>query len=281
MAGDVLILGCGPAGLLAAYAVEQLGGEPDIVSFKRKSVFQGAQYLHVPISGLTNGPDGHIRTYKRGTKEGYAKKVYGDPDAPCSWDLQPADRQAWDLRAVYDKLWDRYESRIIDRSLDARSMGEIGEDPRWRLVISTLPIIQLCYRRAANKRHAEISDGQLHHFEWESMWTIDYAPPEVHDNTVLYSGDPTNSWYRASRVFGHAATEWSDLSPPLGGAYLTPEEEKPAKIYRPKKGIKVVGTNCDCFPHVKRVGRFGTWRKGYLSHMAYHDAANMYEEATA
>lgn len=273
MSGNVLILGCGPAGLLAAHAVEQLGAEADIVSVKTKSVFQGAQYLHVPISGLTGDPDGVIHTYKSGSKAGYAKKVYGDPRADCSWDLQPDEREAWDLRAVYDKLWARYESRIHHQTISWEILDGLADDVRWSLVISTLPLIQMCHQR--RERYG------THEFQWESMWTIDYAPPEVADNTVLYSGDLDCDWYRSSRVFGHAATEFSNHRPITGGAYLTPEEIKPARIYTPRKGIKVQGTNCDCWPRIKRVGRFGTWRKNYLSHHAYHDAARLYEEATA
>lgn len=284
MAGNVLILGAGPAGLLAAHAVEQLGGKPTIASrasresaeVAGKSVFQGAQYLQAPIAGLTFEPDGVIRTYKHGTAAGYAKKVYGDPAAPCSWDDQPPEREAWDLRAAYDRLWERYQERILPREITRHDLDMLSVDPGWSLVISTLPAIHVCYQRDLTR-----APNGVHHFDWESMWTIDYAPPEVMDNTVLYSGDQSCSWYRASRVFGHAATEWSDLSPPLGGAYLTPEQEKPPLVYIPQKGIKVKGTNCDCWPNIKRVGRFGTWRKGYLSHHAYHDAARLYEEATA
>lgn len=276
MSGNVLILGCGPSGLLAAHAVEQLGGEPVIVSVKVRSRFQGAQYLHVPISGLTGDPDGVIYTHKSGSKAGYAKKVYGDPRAKCSWDLQPEEREAWDLRALYDRLWQRFQSRIVDRKLDWDDLNDICErvrDGHYALAISTLPAIQSCHQK--RERCGD------HEFQWESMWTIDFAPPEVADNTVLYSGDLDCDWYRSSRVFGHACTEFSNHRPITGGAYLTPEEIKPAQIFTPKKGIKVQGSNCNCWSDIKRVGRFGTWRQGYLTHHAYHDAARLYEEATA
>ena len=31
---------------------------------------------------------------------------------------------------------------------------------------------------------------------------------------------------------------------------------------------KPIATNCDCFPNVIRAGRFGTWKKGVLTHDA-------------
>jgi hypothetical protein len=266
VAADVLILGCGPAGLLAAHAVEQLGGRPHILSIKVKSEFQGAQYLHQPISGLTGAPHGVIRTHQSGTREGYAQKVYGDPSAPCSWNDQLPERDAWDLRLVYDELWDRYRGRVEGGEIDWEDLDEFQNN--WKLVLSTLPLIKSCVQERFG----------VHHFEWEPMWTIGFAPPEVADNTVLYSGDLDCDWYRSSRVFGHASTEFSNHRPITGGAYLTPEEIRPPQVYQVHKGIKVQGTDCDCWPGIKRIGRFGTWRKGYLSHHAYHDAARYFQE---
>jgi hypothetical protein len=277
MAADVLILGCGPAGLLAAHAVEQLGGRPHIISRKVPSKFRGAQYLHEPISDLTGDPHGVIRTFKSGTREGYAQKVYGDPAAPCSWDDQAPERDAWDLRQVYAELWNRYQSRIQDSRVtwdDLHAYNDrFSDGGDWQLVLSTLPALDSCYQR--QERCGE------HRFDWEAMWTLDYAPPDVADNTVLYSGDPEQFWYRTSRVFGHCSTEFTEFSPPSGGAviYDNGPRDPTARVAIPNKGIKVKGTNCDCWPNVKRIGRFGTWRKGYLVHQAYHDAARYFEEA--
>jgi hypothetical protein len=270
---DVLILGCGPAGLMAAYAVAQLGGSPHIVALGYQSQFAGAQYLHEPIPDITGEPDGVIRTYRQGTREGYAQKVYGDPNAPCSWDLQEEEKPAWDLRRAYQQLWDRYSARIFDLRITRAEIGAWEADPQWKLVLSSIPATQLCYRKAE-----DLTSGGDHVHEWESMYTIDYAPPEVVDNTVLYSGAPEHTWYRASRVFGYASTEWTDNSP-RAGAYLTPESDPPPKLFSLKKGVKVKGTNCDCFPGVKRIGRFGTWQKGYLTHHAYADAVRYFNEA--
>jgi hypothetical protein len=267
--GDVLILGCGPAGLMAAHAVFRLGGSPHIVALGEQSRFQGAQYLHEPIPGITEEPDGVIRTFRQGTKEGYAQKVYGDPNAPCSWDLQQEEKPAWDLRRVYRRLWDLYSARIFELQVTRAEIGAWESDPQWPLILSSIPATQLCYQKR------ELCGDHVH--EWESMYTIPYAPPDVADNTVLYSGSPEHSWYRTSRVFGYASTEWT--SQVSHGAYADPPEDPNVKVYTMSKGIKVKGTNCDCFPGVKRIGRFGTWRKGYLTHHAYADAVRYYTEA--
>jgi hypothetical protein len=268
---DVLILGCGPAGLMAAQAVWSMGGLPHIVSIKVKSELQGAQYLHEPIPGVTGAPDGVITTLRRGTREGYATKVYGDPTLPCSWDDQVEEREVWDLRRAYQTLWDRYQSFIIDAEIKRRNLAEFAHN--WPLVISTIPATRLCA-----PAWGRMMEGLDHHeFGWKSMYTIDYASHEVADNTVLYSGAPEHSWYRASRVFGYASTEWTAPPQMFGGAYLTPERDLP-RIFPLKKGIKVMGTTCDCFPKIKRAGRFGTWRKGYLTHHAYADALRYYTE---
>lgn len=272
---DVLILGCGPAGLLAAHAVERAGLSPAIMSIKQPSPLHGAQYLHEPIPGLTGEPDGIITTVRRGTREGYAAKVYGDPAAPCSWDDQHETRAAWDLRRIYAALWERYQPRIVDTRINRQDLNEL--DLYWKLVISTIPATQLCYRNGAT---AVQYGNHQHEFSWEKMYILDWAPPELPDNTVLYSGVPEHDWYRASRVFGHVVTEATQYCfNDAETVYAEPPSG--SKIITPKTGIKVKGTTCDCFPGIKRVGRYGTWSKGYLTHHAFADATRLCEEAFA
>jgi hypothetical protein len=271
---NVLILGCGPSGLLAAHAVERLGGEPVIMSRKTKSVLPGAQYLHEPIPDLHDPrePDGVIRTIRRGTAEGYASKVYGCPDAPTSWGLAPEETAAWDLRATYDLLWYRYQDRIEDTEITREDLWQFSRSLDFDLVISSIWAPSLC---APEWRRPTEGIGD-HRFEHEKMYVIDWAPPEVEDNTVLYSGDPDHEWYRCSRVFGHASSEATNHSLDGSIGYLQPDARRADTLLRVKTGIKVVGTTCDCFPQIKRVGRYGTWRRGYLTHHAFADATNHY-----
>ena len=82
----VAVLGSGPAGLLAAHACVQQGVEPKIYSLKEKSLMFGAMYLHEPIPDLNDPdrPDHDIMIVKEGTREGYAKNVYGDKNVMCA-----------------------------------------------------------------------------------------------------------------------------------------------------------------------------------------------------
>ena len=79
--------------------------------------------------------------------------------------------------------------------------------------------------------------------------------------TVVCDGTKERGWYRASNIFHHRTAEWPiHNKPPISNLSVV------------KKPIR---TNCDCFegiegyPSFLRVGRYGEWRKGVLSHHAY------------
>src|SRR5262245_15995908 len=89
----VVVLGCGPAGLLAAHAASLYGCDVRILSIRQPSIISGAQFLHEHIPGVTGDIDGHVLFMKAGTAGGYAKKVYGNSRIPTSWDLwEPESR---------------------------------------------------------------------------------------------------------------------------------------------------------------------------------------------
>src|SRR5215470_19138644 len=96
----VAVLGCGPAGLMAAYACTVEGLTPHIYSKPNKSIIIGAQYLHLPIPNITlPEPEVEIKYVKVGTPEGYARKVYGNEAAPTSWDrFSEGLHKGWGLR---------------------------------------------------------------------------------------------------------------------------------------------------------------------------------------
>lgn len=235
----VAVLGCGPAGLLAAHTAESKGAEVTIFSQPSKSPIHGAQFIHEPIPGLTHDtPDDYVRFIKHGTRAGYAEKVYGKSDAPCSWDhFEDGFVPAWQTEKVYDVLWERFAGSIVPLRVDP------GDIPIWLddydRVFSTIPKPQLCIRG--------------HEFTWKNVWIADYCslPYDVRNNVILYNGDPLDHWYRASRLFGHDATESTD---PMSGAV---------------PGMKPLSNNCDCWPELVNVGRFGKWEKGILVHHAY------------
>src|SRR4029450_12844279 len=142
---NVCILGCGPAGLLSAYAVAQSGGRVTIISKKVKSKIPGAVFLHEPIPYLTAPePDGVVRFIKHGNKQGYAKKVYGNMDADCSWDLfEEGERPAWSMFKLYDQLWKHFEERIIYMSVSPMNMAKIMSEG-FDIVITRIPLPFIC-----------------------------------------------------------------------------------------------------------------------------------------
>jgi hypothetical protein len=109
-----------------------------------------------------------------------------------------------------------------------------------------------------------------HIFQAEKVWVTEYyrGDPGV-DNVVICSGDPEDPWYRTSKIHGWTNTEYpADRKPPFSSD----------KVHEVVKPIK---TNCDCLPEVRRVGRYGTWTKGVLSHTAFYSTAETLSEGLA
>lgn len=252
-----LVLGCGPAGLLAAHALVTLGHEVEIVSKKRKSEMYGAQYLHRPIPNLGRKPVevAQIDYLLSGSIEGYRDKVYGE-----NWSgvVSPDEfgneenHLGWDIRDVYDRLWRMYGHHVQDYDLPhGAAIQDLSRG--YIRVVSTVPAPLLCLRR------------EEHVFRVQKVWAIGDAPErgifcpvkEAPDNTVLCNGDPYVSWYRTANIFGYRTAEWpGGRRPPFEGV---------AEVDKP------LSTTCDCQPGVERAGRYGKWQKGVLSHTAYYD----------
>ncbi len=235
----IAVLGCGPAGLLAAHAVTQAGHVPVVYSLKKKSLMPGTMYVHEPIEGVTESePDGCVTITHEGTRDGYARKVYGREDAPVSWDTFTPERyRAWSMAKLYDRLWDMYGEAV--RNCDVRDIDLDFLQRSSELVISAIPMRALCY-------------NQFHFFNGTQIWITEEAWRDCPEDTIIYNGEDHVPWYRTSRIFGHGALESTVKMP---GCF---------------SGVKPLSTNCDCYPEIKRVGRFGQWKKGVLVHHAYH-----------
>lgn len=253
----VAVLGCGPAGLFAAQALSLHGIEPAIISKKKKSELYGAQYLHKPIPGLSSQlPTGSISTYRVGSPEVYAERVYGWGTTLTSWDRVVPLAEAWDLRSTYDAAWDKFSDDIVDTAVSADDVGEFGA--QFDLVISTIPLWSICAK--SNKHFFKSQNILVRKILVRNGITFDEAPVEIvndkDENWVVYNGTHQFSWYRASYIFGHSCFE---------------ARSEPAfqinKLWEP--GFKVVGTDCDCHPAVIRAGRMGTWTRGVLTHHAF------------
>lgn len=264
------ILGCGPAGLFAAHALIAKGWQVQIFSKKRRSEMFGAQYLHAPIPGLTDSDPVSIDYRLTGTIDGYREKVYG-PASRATVSLQDlaSSHQAWDIRQTYYNAWDRYSHLVHDYQVSPQFLGFARDVDHggtflasnfWDYVINTIPLPDLCY--------------QNHEFQSTSIWAMGdapernlWAPYNPPENTVECNGDRWPAWYRASTVFGYSTVEWPGAyKPPLPGI---------AEVVKP------ISNNCNCYTGKKvgfrflPLGRYGSWKKGVLSHQAYEEASRL------
>lgn len=250
---NILILGCGPAGLFAAHAATTLGHQVAIVSKKRKSEMYGAQYLHRPLPGLTEGEGTMINYVLEGTVDQYREKVYGQgyKGSTSPGELE-SDHLAWDIRRAYDKAWSLYGREVQDFMVIGGELQAAIDHLAPDLVINSVPRTMLCVK------------PEEHQFTSEDVWAVGDAPERgifcpqfAPAGMVICDGTKDRGWYRAANVFDYNSAEWpARRKPPIEGVSLI---------------TKPLATNCDCFPAIKHVGRYGLWTKGVLSHDAYYN----------
>lgn len=250
----LLILGCGPAGLIAAHAAYARGADFIVVSKARKSFMNGAQYLHAPIPGVSIKAPFEINYELSGEVAGYRDKVYG-PDSKV--EVSPSSllgrHAAWDIREAYDSLWALYGSDVQEVTLTPTLVSKLERDWKPDAIISTIPARILCH------------DSQ-HKFESDDIWSTNSLECSLSNNTVMCNGEASFDWYRASKIQGFENTEFPYNRYPL---FYN------GQIWRVTKPIS---TNCRCFPHVHRIGRYGKWKKGVLSHEAWEEANKIMDE---
>lgn len=256
----ILILGCGPAGLLACHAAQDMPDTQVIILSRRvKSMLHGCQFLHEPIPFTMPLESTTVDYQLRGTVAGYARKVYGTDTLPVtSPQLYSGPRPAWNVRQAYDWLWTRYHDLIIHTELSPAGMAETFQYFGPDLTLSTVPAPLLCQR------------GGEHVFSHVRCWAIGDAPEEGQSvpfsteqpDTILCDGTEEHGYYRVSNVFGRTTIEWPGRGrrPPLEGVVAF---DKP------------LSTTCDCWPQVQRLGRYGRWKKGVLAHHVYADTHNL------
>jgi hypothetical protein len=245
----VAILGCGPAGLLAAHAASIAHVDSQIFAVKQPSVINGAQFIHEPIAMLDVGDPSTVHYTKQGAREGYATKVYGDPNAPCSWDLLPeGDHPAWPMLGIYELLWELYAGDVHDKRIYPHDLRPLEE--QYDLVICTIPRMTLCLRK--------------HSFASVRVFFSDRSTFGAMPNFIEYDGRESVEHYRKSRLFGHESLEFGDHA------------ERHREGLR--AGVKPLSTSCNCHPKTLFVGRFGKWQKGQLVHHAFQDALKALQE---
>lgn len=257
----VAVLGCGPAGIFATHALIRKGYDVTIYSKCRKSEMYGAQYLHAPIPLLTPSDEEPVDLqYKlEGSAAEYREKVYGSIPVKVSPEALTMHHQAWDIRAAYDAGWNMYSSIVTDTLITPEWMTS-GELDQYGTVVSSVPLPTLCEAKDAHEFHAA------------RIWAMgdaprrgQYAPYRPPVATVECDGTRDRGWYRASNIHGHVTVEWPYAKkPPLPGV---------AEV------IKPIYSTCDCYMRKPwrfvKVGRYGVWSKGVLSHQAYTTASGL------
>jgi hypothetical protein len=250
---SVAVLGCGPSGLAAALAAVNSGHKVLIASnTQTPSTQYGCQYLHAPIPGYEDVAHVKVEYHLNGTADQYRLKVYG---RKWKGKVSPEDfigeHDAWDIRAAYMELWtDLHANPNVEfMRIPEIKNGLIPEDVyRFKpgQIISTVPALDLCYCQPQ------------HYFTYHRIFatgSLKQGTDAV--NTVVCDGTPQNEWYRNACVFGYRTIEWSRR--PSNGDVVVPVK-------------KPLVTNCTCYPEIKRIGRYGKWKKSYLVHQAYPEA---------
>lgn len=253
LSNRIAVLGIGPSGLAVAVAALKAGYPVDLYT-KRfvKSQLFGCQYLHAPIEGYTIGSPVIVDYRLVGSIADYRRKVYGDR---WSGSVSPGDfeeqHNAWDIRDTYDRMWDvimgSYDVRVIKADLDALSFSNTVNPNSYLQIISTIPAWHLC-------------GYEGHKFRSRTVWAAGSreAVEPARKAEIICDGTEGVSWYRSAEVFGYRTTEWA----------TNPAEDETNAV----RVEKPLSTNCDCFPHIIRMGRYGRYAKGILVHQVYEQA---------
>lgn len=254
--GTVAILGCGPAGLLAAHACAMAEQPFTLISRKEKSMIGGAQFLHSNIPGLTPPmSDSVVALIPQGTADGYRNKVYGhDPSgwpASVSFPTERTAQRAWSMQSAYDILWDTYDHFILNEQVTPQMLDGLLD--RFQFVVNTVPAHAVCLTAQGAR------PGQCVFRTAEINILHGGAGDSLHDNTIVYDGTDDMAWARASKIFGHGFVEYGVHGP-------KPPGMKMVTVRKP------ISTTCDCWSqrNLLRAGRMGEWRKGVLVHDAYN-----------
>jgi hypothetical protein len=243
MTPKVAIIGAGPCGLLAAYAVESRGCEATLYAPEIRDGFLGAQVLHRGIPGLTGVfADAVVHIAKWGQEPVYRQKVYGsvDLDGPTSWDEYQGTLAVWNMTEINRRLLEIFRSKIVNRYVKPAHVPMILRE--YDAVINTAPAKVFCEYPG------------LHVFPDVQVTILLGAADGVAPNQIVYNGTQHDSWYRSSRLFGFDSTEWGYTGDTEAGHIRKP-----------------LWTDCNCHLSARyfRAGRYGKWQKGVLAHDGY------------
>lgn len=256
----VAILGGGPAGLLAAWAVVDAGHHPIIHErrpHKPDGTTAGVFYLHADCHLPLRKQNVHVVVSGGGTDSverqlAYEEKVYGTRNSThVSLPTIDLVESAYDGMQALGLCWDITHQFIAEHELlgwqHVLAMAE-----RYELVINTIPLNLLLPEK-----------------EWKSQEaTIYRSDAPLDESYMLYNVNPAVPWYRASAVFGVFTLEYSLA---ISRTDMREPQRKEGRYVKVRKVIDSPDAMPDLPPNVLLTGRYGAWSKSKLSHHAYYD----------
>lgn len=253
---QLTVYGAGPSGLMAAWAAYRAGWyvklydpapkEPDGRS-------AGVFYLH-DACDLEIGPPTTVHTQTRGTREGYAQKLYNDESATTSWPDESYTQDVWDGMRAMRALWEVLKGDIEVGSLKSfKELMYIEDGPP---VISTAPLDQLLGIPLPHRR-ATIMTGHC---------------SERAGASVTYDGYEYTPIYRTSNIYGRVTIEYiPGYDPSINEIANHP----PAYHHHTVRKVEptFIGEVAQAaLPHdVLLAGRYGRWDKSCLTHDVYYN----------
>lgn len=240
---QVAIIGGGPAGLAAAHAAAGLVDAVHIYAPKLMTPQRGPIMLHRPIPGINDSqPDGYVRQIViGGSILDYRLRLYGDVNIKINGDILEPGFHTWRVPSTYQKMWDLYNHRIIDRIISPSQLDALAE--HYDLTISTAPAPNLCQNPTHEFRSVPIDI------------VLKASYPNQPANTVIYNSYDHIPWVRSSRIFEAEVTEYKPGEGPDGCTRIN----------------KPLSTDCDCHPGVLRTGRMGKWHNETWIDHSYYD----------
>jgi len=246
---NVLVIGCGPAGLAAAHAAHTLGANVEIRAPKQKTPQRGPILIQRAIPEITTtAPQGYVRQMViGGSVLDYRLRLYGDINININGDILEHGYATWRVQEAYDKLWKLYSDLILDTVVTPEELVTLPD--KYGLVVNTAPRNRFCMWP---KKHEFLSKP----IALTPATSYPGQPPD----TIIFNAYKHVKWVRSSWVFEAQVTEWD------------PSEYAPDEAHVIHKPIS---TTCDCHPMVFRAGRFGTWHNENWIDGAYFDTYRM------
>lgn len=264
----VAVLGAGPSGLLAAWAVVNAGHEPVIFDKnprKPDGSTAGVYYLHEPCNlplrsravaiHVSGGADSEER------RRSYALKVYGDTSTEVSIPSYNSVQTAYDGMQAMDFCWDIVGKFVNQKDIvgwgPPHSASILGYAEDFQLVINTIPL---------NILIPEVF------WKWE-IATIYRSTAPADESYMMYQANLQIPWYRASAIFGQFTLEYP-------GTYsdLPSSAESGGKYVRVKKVVPSPDAMPEVPENVLLTGRYGAWDKNKLSHDAFYDVCDWFDK---